>query len=62
MKSKPKPDEYLAFESNLRRVLSFTKDDLKAAEAEYQRERATHPKRGPKPKTWALGHASREKD
>jgi len=62
MKSNPKPDEFIAFESNLRRILSFTKDDMKAAEAEYQRERATHPKRGPKRRASASDRASGEKD
>lgn len=63
MKSQPDPDttpeeKYTAFESDLRRALTFTKGDLKNAEEAYKREREGKPKRGPKPSS---GHASRDK-
>lgn len=62
MKPTPKPDEYIAFQSVLRRVSRFTRADMEAAEAAYRAERAQHPKRGPKPKTSASGRAACDKD
>ena len=58
MKSIPNPlttgDEKLAnFTRGLRKVMRVDKDELQRREAEYQAERATKPKRGPKPKASA---------
>jgi len=39
------------FREGLRQVLSVSKSDLADREKEYLAERATHPKRGPKPKS-----------
>lgn len=55
-KSIPDPDttprqKMQAFESGLRQVLSVSKHELQEREKQYQAERATHPKRGPKPKS-----------
>ena len=44
-----------AFHSALRQVTHVSKSDLAEREREYQAERATHPKRGPKPKSSASG-------
>jgi len=56
MKCTPDPDttprqKMQAFESGLREVLTVSKADLAEREKQYQAERATHPKRGPKPKS-----------
>ena len=56
MKSTPDSDttprqKMQTFEDGLRQVLAVSKDELAQREKEYQAERATHPKRGPKPKT-----------
>jgi hypothetical protein len=40
-----------AFRGALRQVLTVSKPDLAEREKRYQDERATHPKRGPKPKS-----------
>ncbi len=40
-----------AFRGALRQVLTVSKPELVEREKEYQAERATHPKRGPKPKS-----------
>jgi hypothetical protein len=63
MKSTPDPDttaaeKFRRFQEGLRRVLKVSKTELNEREKQYQDERATHPKRGPKPS----GHASDEKD
>lgn len=50
------------FESGLRQILSVSKSELAEREKQYQAEREGKPKRGPKPKTSALGHASRDED
>jgi hypothetical protein len=50
------PDQKMAaFNDALRRVAGVSKDDLAKRESEYQAERATHPKRGPKPKSSGSG-------
>ena len=40
-----------AFRGALRQVLTVSKADYGRREKQYQDERATHPKRGPKPKS-----------
>jgi hypothetical protein len=50
------------FQTALGRVLTVSKDELAEREKRYQDERATHPKRGPKPKPSASGHVSRDVD
>lgn len=67
MKSIPDPDttprqKMQQFQSALGRVLKVSKDELADREKQYQDERANKPKRGPKPKTSASGHASGDKD
>jgi hypothetical protein len=42
--------EFNRFDKVVRKIMSVSHEELKRREAEYQRERATHPKRGPKPK------------
>jgi len=59
MKSKLDPgttpaQKYRNFQDGLQQVLTVSKSELERREKEYQAERATHPKRGPKPS----GHAS----
>ncbi len=52
MAVKVKPtDEFTRFQGALRQILSVSQEELKRREKEYQSERATKPKRGPKPKT-----------
>jgi hypothetical protein len=58
MKSTQKTADYKRFESALQQVLTVSKTELQEREKQYQAERATHPKRGPKPKTSASDHAS----
>jgi len=62
MKSTPKTAEYQRFEDGLRQVLTVSKIELQEREKQYQAERADKPKRGPKPKTSASGHASGDRD
>jgi hypothetical protein len=63
MKSNPKTaDEYTTFQSALRQVLQVSKADLNRMLAEEKIANAGKPKRGPKPKISASGHASRETD
>jgi hypothetical protein len=63
MKSNPKPsDEYTTFQNALRQVLTVSKADLNRMLAEEKIANAGKPKRGPKPRSSALGHASRETD
>jgi hypothetical protein len=62
MKSIPDPEttaaqKYRNFQDGLRRALTVSKTELQEREKQYQGERASHPKRGPKPS----GHASGEK-
>lgn len=63
MKSKLDTDttaaqKYRQFEGGLRHVLTVSKTELAEREKQYQVERASRPKRGPKPS----GHASHDKD
>lgn len=63
MKSIPDPDttpaqKMRAFESGLRQILTVSKSELAEREKQYQAERATQPKRGPKPRSSASDHAS----
>lgn len=63
MKSKPKPtDEYTAFQSVLRRSLSFSKPEIQQMLADEKKAKEGKPKPGPKPKTSPSAHASDEKD
>jgi hypothetical protein len=48
VKTKPS-DEQTRFTHALRKVLQISKEDLKVAEEQYQRERAKHPRPGPRP-------------
>jgi hypothetical protein len=62
MKSKLDPattpaQKYRTFQEGLRQVLTVSKDDLTVREKQYQDERATQKKRGPKPRSSASGHA-----
>ena len=54
MKPKPAPLEgpeaYLAFDALVRKVISVPREVILQREAEYQRQAALKPKRGPKPK------------
>ncbi|MGB6248493.1 MAG: hypothetical protein WBF54_05235 [Terriglobales bacterium] len=56
MKSIPDPDTTPAqkmrdFNAGLRQILTVSKSELVEREKQYQDERATMPKRGPKPKS-----------
>jgi len=67
MKSVPDPDttptqKMRAFNAGLRQVLTISKSELVERERQYQAERATMPKRGPKPRSSASGHASGDVD
>jgi hypothetical protein len=67
MKSKLDPDttpaqKFRQFQNGLRHVLTVSKDDLAKRESEYQAERATQKKRGPKPVSSASDHASNDGD
>jgi hypothetical protein len=67
MKSTPDPDttpseKMNAFRDGLRQVLTVSKSELVKREKQYQDERATKPKRGPKPKPSASAHASDDED
>jgi hypothetical protein len=62
MKSKLDPEttpaqKYSQFQEGLKHVLTVSKIDLAEREKQYQAERATQRKRGPKPS----GHASDDK-
>lgn len=59
---KPKTAEYQRFEDGLRQVLTVSKTELQEREKQYQAEREGKPKRGPKPKISASGHASGDRD
>jgi len=66
MKSKLDPDttpaqKYRQFQSGLRQVLTVSKTELLEREKQYQAERATQKKRGPKPSS-ASDHASSDAD
>jgi type VI protein secretion system component VasF len=59
MKSNPKASaEYTNFENAMRTILKVSKADVTRAMAEEKLANAGKPKRGPKPKTSASGHAS----
>ena len=61
MKSNPKTtDEYTNFQNALRTVLQVSKTELRQREAAYKAANEGKPKRGPKPKALASGHASDE--
>jgi len=67
MKSIPDPDttadqNMQAFKDGLRQVLTVSKSELTEREKQYQAERATKPKRGPKPRSSSSGHASGDTD
>jgi len=63
MKSNPKySDEYTAFQSLLRHVVSFPKKEIQRMLDREHEANQGKPKRGPKPKSSASGHASGEKD
>jgi hypothetical protein len=67
MKSIPDPDttpaeKMRAFKDGLRQILTVSKSELAIREKQYQDERATMPKRGPKPHSSASGHVSCDKD
>ena len=67
MKSTPDPittpeQKMNNFTAGLRQALSVSKADLAEREKEYQAERSTHSKRGPKPKTSASDHVSGKRD
>ena len=56
MKSKLDPtttpaQKYKTFRDGLRQVLTVSKDDLAVREKQYQDERSTQKKRGPKPRS-----------
>jgi hypothetical protein len=53
-----KTADYKRFETALQQVLTVSKSELKEREKQYQVERAGKPKRGPKPRSSALDHAS----
>jgi len=66
MKSKLDPDttpaqKYRQFQSGLRQVLTVSKTELLEREKQYQAERSTQKKRGPKPSS-ASDHASSDAD
>jgi hypothetical protein len=48
--AKPAPAPFDAFQDLTRRLLAVPKEEIDKREAEYQREQAKKPKRGPKPK------------
>jgi hypothetical protein len=55
MKSKLDSDttpaqKYKTFQDGLRQALTVSKDELVTREKQYQEDRASKPKRGPKPK------------
>jgi hypothetical protein len=67
MKSTPDPDttpaeKMRAFKDGLRQILTVSKSELTEREKQYQDERATKPKRGPKPRPSASGHVSGSED
>lgn len=60
MKSKPKSDEFTAFQSALRQVLQVPKSELDRRIREEKELNSGRPKRGRKPKT-SLGHVCDDK-
>jgi len=61
MKRSVKSAEYTNFENAMRTLLRTPKADVERELAREKAERATKPKRGPKPRPSALGHASDDK-
>jgi len=53
--------KYRQFQSGLRHVLTVSKTELQERERQYQDERSTHKKRGPKPSS-ASDRASSDRD
>lgn len=49
--------EHSVFSTALRKVLQVSKNDLRRMLEDEKKENANKPKRGPKPKASALGHA-----
>ena len=47
---KPSPSPYVAFDALARKLMGVPKSELDRREAEYQRQQAEKPKRGPKSK------------
>lgn len=67
MKSIPDPnttpaEKMRAFKAGLRQILTLSKSNLAKREEQYQAERATKPKRGPKPHSSVSDHASGSSD
>jgi hypothetical protein len=62
MRNPPKSKEFTRFQAALGHVLSVSKDELVRREEAYKAENEGKPKRGPKPKTSASGHASHGAD
>jgi hypothetical protein len=61
MKSNPKPSAaYTNFENAMRAIMRAPKADVERVLEEERAERATKPKRGPKPHSSASGHACGE--
>lgn len=47
----PDPAPFAAFDALTRKLMGVPKAEIDAREAEYQKEQAKKPKRGPKPKS-----------
>jgi len=60
VKTKP-TEEFRRFDNAMRQILQVSKTDLNRMLAEEKAANAGKPKRGPKPKTSASGHASGDK-
>ena len=61
MKREPKTAEMRRFNDALRSVLQVSKSEMMQMLADEKQANAGKPKRGPKPKTSALGHVSGDK-
>jgi hypothetical protein len=59
--SQPKPSELQRFNTALRSVLQVSKSDLNQMLEAEKLANAGKPKRGPKPKTSASGHAASDR-
>lgn len=62
MKTQSSTPEMARFNDALRQVLSVSKSELNRRMEADRQAKAGRPKRGPKPKTLVLGHASFDKD
>lgn len=60
MRSQPRSKEYRNFENILRGSLSISKQELDRRVEADNASRAGRPRRGPKPKTFVSGRASRD--